>query len=395
MTQLFASAQEVVDTLRPRDPVHLVRPRVIAARANAILSAFPGDVLYAVKCNDHTLVLDALYQNGVRHFDTASITEVRLISERFPGATCHFMHPVKSREAIAEAYFRHGVRSFVFDHVDELNKIFEVTRGAQDLTLLCRLDMPSGQAKMCLSGKFGASVDEAVRLVHRVHNAGCKVGLTFHVGSQCIDPAAYGYAVELCGEVIKKSGIVPEVLDVGGGFPGEYTGDEPHFELFVAAITTACRKIGLPKSCHLQCEPGRALVADGASIITRVELRRDQSLYLNDGTYGALPELKYLGAFFPLRVIRPRGQEKASGKRSGFALYGPTCDTVDSMPGPHFLPSDVREGDWVEVGLIGAYSNALRTRFNGFEDVTWATVIDADAMSPATVFVLEKMRHAA
>lgn len=395
MTQLFASAQEVLDTLRPRDPVHLVRPRVIAERAERMLKSFPGDVLYAMKCNDHELVIDALYQGGVRHFDTASIAEVRQISARYPGAVCHFMHPVKSREAIAEAYYKFGVRSFVFDHQDELNKIFETTRNARDLTLVCRLDMPRGQAKMCLAGKFGTSVDEACALLKQVEAAGCKAGLTFHVGSQCVDPSAFAYAVQLCGQVIKRSGVDLSVLDVGGGFPGEYTGQEPAFDAFVEAVTEACADIGLPSTCRLQCEPGRALVADGVSVLARVELRRNESLYLNDGTYGALPELKYLGNCFPMRAVRPSGEEAAEGAPMGFDLYGPTCDSIDSMPGPHYLPSDVKEGDWIEIGLLGAYSNALRTRFNGFDVVSWATVMDEDVMRPAMIYSLERLRKAA
>ncbi|GAB3450286.1 type III PLP-dependent enzyme [Insolitispirillum peregrinum] len=395
MTQLFASAQEVVDTLRPREPVHLVRPRVITTRTQAMLKAFPGDVLYAVKCNDHDLVIDALYQGGVRHFDTASIAEVRQISTRYPGATCHFMHPVKSREAIAEAYYKFGVRSFVFDHQDELDKILEVTRNARDLTLVCRLDMPRGQAKMCLAGKFGTSIDEAVTLLQQVVATGCKSGLTFHVGSQCVDPSAFSYAIEQCGEVIRLSGVAIDVLDVGGGFPGEYTGEEPAFVAFVQAVTEACAAINLPKTCRLQCEPGRALVADGVSVIARVELRRDAALFLNDGTYGGLAELKYLGNCFPQRVLRPSGETAATGKRIGFDFYGPTCDSVDSMPGPHYLPSDVREGDWVEIGLIGAYSNSLRTGFNGFDGHGWVTVIDEDVMAPAIVYSLPAMRSAA
>jgi ornithine decarboxylase len=395
MTQLFASAQEVVDTLRPRDPVHLVRPRVIAERAERMLKSFPGDLLYAVKCNDHELVIDALYQGGVRHFDTASIAEVRQIAARYPGAVCHFMHPVKSREAIAEAYYKFGVRSFVFDHQDELNKILETTRNARDLTLVCRLDMPRGQAKMCLAGKFGTTVDDACALLKQVVKAGCKAGLTFHVGSQCVDPSAFAYAVKLCGQVIERSGISRDVLDVGGGFPGEYTGHEPAFDEFVAAVTEACAEIGLPPSCRLQCEPGRALVADGVSVLTRVELRRNDSLYLNDGTYGALPELKYLGNCFPMRVVRPVGEQAAEDAPMGFDLYGPTCDSIDSMSGPHYLSGDVKEGDFVEIGLLGAYSNALRTRFNGFDTVSWATVMDEDIMRPAMIYSLERLRKAA
>lgn len=395
MSHHFASAQEVIDTLRPRDPVHCVRPRVLAATARRVLDAFPGDVLYAVKCNDSETVVEGLYAGGVRHFDTASIAEVRQISERYPDAVCHFMHPVKSREAIAEAYFKYGVTSYVVDHVDELDKIFDVTRQARDLTIVVRLEMPRGQAMMCLSGKFGCTVAEGAGLLRRIAASGNRSGLTFHVGSQCVDPRAFTAAITLCGRAIDAAGVEIDVLDVGGGFPGRYTGEEPEFEAFVAAITSACAAIDLPPTCRLQCEPGRLLVADAVSVLARVELRRDDALYLNDGTYGALAELKYLGNCFPLRVLRAGEKVAADGPAVGFDLYGPTCDSVDSMPGPHWIRGRVGEGDWVEIGRMGAYSSALRTRFNGFGAMTTVTVGDAEVLAPSVVVSLEDLRSAA
>lgn len=395
MSQLFASAQEVIDILRPRDPVHCVRPAVLAETAKRLVDAFPGDVLYAVKCNETEAVVDGLHDGGIRHFDTASIAEVRQISARYPDAVCHFMHPVKSREAIAEAYFKFGVTSYVVDHVDELQKILDVTRGARDLTLVVRLEMPRGQAMMCLSGKFGCSVAEGARLLRLIEASGNRSGLTFHVGSQCIDPRAFAQAIALCGQAIEASGVEIDVLDVGGGFPGRYTGEEPEFEEFVDVIVDACAAIDLPEHCRLQCEPGRLLVADGVSVLARVELRRDDALYLNDGTYGALPELKYLGNCFPMRLRRPGEAVAVDGPATGFDLYGPTCDSIDSMPGPHWICGDVREGDWIEIGRMGAYSSALRTRFNGFGTVSTVTVTDDEVLRPSVVVSLEELRSAA
>lgn len=395
MSLLFASSEDVVNTLRPQDPVFCVRPRVLQARARHLLGAFPGDVLYAVKCNADPHVLDALYAGGVRHFDVASINEVRLISGRFPDAVSHFMHPVKSREAIAEAYHRHGVRAFVVDHESELRKLLSETGYARDLTIVVRLEMPRGKAMMCLSGKFGCSIPEAAMLLRQIRAAGCKTGLTFHVGSQCVDPQAFAEAIHLCGQAMDESGVALDVLDVGGGFPGDYTGDEPAFEAFVEAVMDACDRIGLPATCQLQCEPGRALVADGVSVLARVEMRRSNGLFLNDGTYGGLAELRWLGNCFPMRVVRPRGEPRARGPLVGFDLYGPTCDSIDSMPGPHWLPEDVEEGDWVEVGRMGAYSNALRTRFNGFDSVRWVTVQDDLVLSAALIQELDELRSAA
>lgn len=361
MGQSFSSAEALLHVRAPIDPVVCLRPHLIAARARRIVAAFPGEVLYAVKCNDAPAVLRALAQGGIRHFDTASIGEVRAVRALLPDAACHFMHPVKSTEAIAEAYHCHGVRRFVLDHADELAKILAATGEARDLELFVRLAVPGEGSILTLTGKFGVPVEEAATLVRAVRPYARRLGLTFHVGSQCIEPAAYDRAVALCAEVVRRAGPV-DVIDVGGGFPAAYKGDEPPFEAFVAAIEAAVARHGL--TCELHCEPGRVLVADGASILARVELRRDRSLYLNDGVYGNLAELKWIGPQFPLRLVRP-GRGHASRKEA-FDLYGPTCDSIDSMPGPHWLPADADDGDWVEVGMMGAYSNALKTRFNGF-----------------------------
>jgi ornithine decarboxylase len=361
MADTYRSAAALITHRSPVDPVVGLRPHLIQARARRVLAAFPGDVLYAVKCNDAPEVLQALWAGGVRQFDTASIGEVRAVRALLPRARCHFMHPVKSVGAIAEAYHEHGVRRFVFDHPDELAKIVAATGCAEDLELFVRLAVPGDGALLTLTGKFGVGVEDAGALVRAARGHARTVGLTFHVGSQCVEPSAYMRAIGLAAQVVRLVGPVDD-LDVGGGFPAIYRGDEPEFEAFVQAIREAVARHGLV--CRLQCEPGRALVADGASALARVELRRGDSLYLNDGVYGNLAELKWIGPRFPMRLVRPsRG---SAGGPVGFDLFGPTCDSIDSMPGPHWLPADTDEGDWVEVGMMGAYSNALKTGFNGF-----------------------------
>jgi ornithine decarboxylase len=372
MADTFRSAAALLSHRSPVDPVVCFRPHLIRARARRMLNAFPGDMLYAVKCNDAPEALRALWAGGVRHFDTASIGEVRAVRALLPEARCHFMHPVKSVGAIAEAYYEHGVRRFVFDHADELAKIVAATGAAADLELLVRLAVPGEGALLTLTGKFGVGVEEAAALVRAARGYAKEVGITFHVGSQCVDPGAFTRAIDLAAEVVRRAGAIDH-LDVGGGFPAVYKGDEPRFEAFVAAIRAAVARHGL--TCRLQCEPGRALVADGASVLTRIELRRGESLYLNDGVYGNLAELKWVGPQFPLRLIRPG--RTVDSRQIGFDLYGPTCDSIDSMPGPHWLSADADDGDWVEVGMMGAYSNALKTRFNGFESDRIAFVEDA------------------
>lgn len=358
MADTYGSAAALLSQRSPVDPVVCLRPHLIEARAREVIAAFPGDVLYAVKCNDAPEVLRALWAGGVRAFDTASINEVRRVKALLPGAACHFMHPVKSAGAIAEAYHAHGVRRFVFDHPEELAKIVAATGCADDLELFVRLAVPGEGALLTLTGKFGVGVDEAAALVRAARAYAREVGVTFHVGSQCVEPEAFARAIGLAAQVARRAGGIDH-LDVGGGFPAVYKGDEPRFQRFVQVIREAVARHGL--ACHLQCEPGRALVADGASVLTRIELRRGESLYVNDGVYGNLAELKWIGPQFPMRLVRP-----SEAGALGFDLYGPTCDSIDSMPGPHWLPEDAEEGDWIEVGMMGAYSNALRTGFNGF-----------------------------
>jgi ornithine decarboxylase len=283
------------------------------------------------------------------------------------------MHPVKSAEAIVEAYYRHGVRRFVFDHANELTKILAATDGAKDLELFVRLAVPGQGALLSLTGKFGVDSDEAARMLRLARPHAKSVGITFHVGSQCLAPDAYAAAIGLAAEVARRAGGIDD-LDVGGGFPAIYQGDEPSFEVFVRAIVRSVRENGL-SGVRLQAEPGRALVADGASVLAKVELRRNEQLYINDGVYGNLAELKWIGPKFPIRVVRPSGL--LHGRERAFDLFGPTCDSIDSMPGPHWMSEHVRESDWLEVGMMGAYSNALRTNFNGFDDSKLAIIRDA------------------
>ena len=381
MVRSFSSAEALLSAVSPTDPVLCLRPSLITARARRVIADFPGDVLYAVKCNDTPDVLRALWHGGVRHFDTASIGEIRAVKALLPTAACYFMHPVKSAEAIAEAYHRHGVRRFVLDHADELAKILAATGEAEDLELFVRLAVPGDGAILTLTGKFGVPVDEAATLVRAARRYATRVGLTFHVGSQCVDPAAFERAVALCADVVRRSGPV-DCLDIGGGFPARYKGDEPPFEAFVAVVERALEKHGLT-GMALQCEPGRLLVADGASVLARVELRRGKGLYLNDGVYGNLAELKWIGPQFPLRLVRPGGRAPGA-KIEAFDLFGPTCDSIDSMPGPHWLPADVDDGDWVDVGMMGAYSNALKTRFNGFDSDGLVFISDRGWYLPAS-----------
>lgn len=365
----------VVAAHRPAEPLVCLRPRVLAETAQRFVEAFPGDVLYAVKCNPEPAVLRALYAGGTRHFDCASLSEIRLIRQMFPDAVVHYMHPVKSRAAIRAAYAQYGVRDFALDSREELAKLLEETGQADDLTLVVRLALPRTGAVYELAGKFGAAPGEAVALLGAARRVAARIGLSFHVGSQCLDPGAYERALHLAAQVAEAAAVDLDVLDVGGGFPVSYPGmTPPPLDAFIGAIRRGTMGRRRFARARLWSEPGRALAGPGVSLVVQVERRRGQELYINDGIYGSLSDAGAPGFRFPSRLIRSGGGFSAA--LEPFALYGPTCDSADRMAGPFLLPADTREGDWIELGQIGAYGPALRTAFNGFDRAGLVEVAD-------------------
>jgi len=370
---------DLVANLRPEDPVHCLRPAVLAQTAHDFRAAFPGEVLYAVKCNADPAVLRALWEGGVRDFDCASPKEVALVRAMFPDAGIHFMHPVKARGAIRDAWARHGVRDFVLDSTDELAKLLTETAAtgvAGELGLIVRIALPKSGAVIDLSGKFGASLEDAALLLRAARPHAARLGVSFHVGSQCLDPLAWRQALDLTGEVIRAAGVAIDIIDVGGGFPVAYPDAEPpELGAFIAEIEEGFERLGLPDA-QLWAEPGRALVAGGGSVVVQVQQRRGDALYVNDGVYGSLADAGALGFRYPVRMIRPDGDVADRGV-VGFSFYGPTCDSADAMRGPFFLPADIAEGDWIEIGQLGAYGASLRTGFNGFDQARVVEVADA------------------
>ncbi len=367
----FPSIDAVVARTRPSDPLLCLRPAVIAGAARRFVDLFPGDVLYAVKCNPEPRVLRALWAGGVRHFDCASLAEVALVRKQLPAAEVHFMHPVKSRRAIRDAFNVYGVTDFVFDSADELAKILQetvpvgVVGDPPLLGLFVRLALPKGGAVYDLSGKFGAPLDAATELLRAARPHAARLGIVFHVGSQCLEPDAYARAIALAGGTIANCGVPVEIVDVGGGFPVSYPDmTPPPLTDYVAAIEAGAA--ALPIGVRLWAEPGRALVAEGGSVVVQVQLRRGDTLYINDGVYGNLSDAGDLGFRFPARRIRLGKADDAIEEVADFALLGPTCDSADRMRGPFRLPADMREGDWVELGQLGAYGACLCTGFNGF-----------------------------
>ncbi len=350
--------------LRPVQPVTLIRPHAARRAARFFVEKFPGRTLYAVKANPSPDLLQILWEEGVTYYDVASIAEVRLVAETLPEAVMCFMHPVKAEEAIAEAYFSHGVRTFSLDTEEELEKIVRATDGATDLNLLVRIRVSSDHSKLSLASKFGAEAHEMKALLMAARQASDALGICFHVGSQAMTPAAYAEAMERVRAAIVEAAVTVDIVDVGGGFPSTYPGMEPPpLETYFEVIHRAFEDLPISYSAELWCEPGRALCAEYASVLVRVEKRRGNQLYINDGAYGALFDAAHVGWRFPVKLLR---EQESETKDMAFSFYGPTCDDLDHMAGPFMLPADTEAGDYIEIGMLGAYGCAMRTGFNGF-----------------------------
>ena len=367
---------------RPVQPVTLLRPHAATRAARFFVEKFPGKSLYAVKANPSPELLHILWNAGVTHYDVASLGEVRLVAETLPEANLCFMHPVKAAEAIAEAYFGHGVRTFSLDTIEELDKIVGATAtagvAATDLNLLVRLRVSSDHSRLSLAAKFGAEPNEVKALLQAARQASDALGICFHVGSQAMSPAAYGEAMARVRDAIVEAAVTVDIVDVGGGFPSWYPGMEPPpLEAYFDVIHNAFEALPISYSAELWCEPGRALCAEYASVLVRVEKRRGHELYINDGAYGALFDAAHLGWRYPVKLIR---DQESTVRGTAFSFYGPTCDDLDHMAGPFELPADVTAGDYIEVGMLGAYGCAMRTGFNGF-GVEDRVIVDDEPMA--------------
>jgi ornithine decarboxylase len=361
----FESIEAVVRELKPNDPVYCLHTEKLRNNVHKFQALFPGHILYAVKCNPHPAILAGLYDAGIRNFDTASLPEIAQAQGAFSGATSYFMHPVKSRDAIKAAYLDYGVRTFVLDHDDELEKILQVIP-SRDLCLVVRLHTdPAAETAYHLSSKFGCGHAQAVNLMKKINKAGCKAGLAFHVGSQCGSPQAYSDGLAKVNAVIRESEVIPSMVDVGGGFPCQYLNSVvPPLEEYMQVIRDGAAQLHGAGAFTLVCEPGRALVADACSLLVQVQLRKGHQIYLNDGVYGSLGEMFFLQLRLPVRALRSQGPFASATQE--FQLFGPTCDSLDALPGVFSLPEDLQEGDWLEFSNVGAYSYALASGFNGF-----------------------------
>jgi len=361
----FTDVNDLVNTLKPDYPVYCIRPESIKISTQFFKNSFPGKVLYAVKTNPNKEVLKHIIGNGIENFDAASINEIQLIRNLKPDAHIYFMHTVKNRNDITEAYYNLGIKDFALDTKDELIKILEATNYAKDLTLYIRISISNEHAEIDLSRKFGAHASEALGLVRLCKEHANKIGISFHVGSQCMHKISFTKAISEVSNIIKKTKIIPDIINVGGGFPSVYPDLNPEpLENYLTEIKSSIAKLNLPTSPELICEPGRAIVAESGSTIVKVNLRKKQKLYINDGTYGTLFDAGVPNFILPSRIVL--SGKTQSKKLTAFSFYGPTCDSMDYMKGPFLLPNSIKEGDYIELGQLGAYGLTFRTKFNGF-----------------------------
>ena len=361
----FKTVDELISQLQPDKPIYCIRKKSIQIASNFFQEKFPGKILYAVKTNPNKEVLKTIIQSGIEHFDVASIEEIKTIKELDPNLHCSYMHTVKSRESIKQAYFNYRVKDFSLDTKEELIKILESTNNAKDLNLFVRVAVSNEHAEIDLSKKFGAVTSEAMGLLRLAKANSKKVGLSFHVGSQCMHPISYAKGISEIGNIIKRTKIIPNFINVGGGFPTIYPDLVPQsIESYFEEIKNSLSKLKLEKMPEILCEPGRAIVAESGSTIVKVNLRKKQKLYINDGTYGTLFDAGTPNIVYPARLIKTG--RVISKKLTSFDFYGPTCDSMDYMKGPFLLPNNIKENDYIELGQLGAYGLTFRTQFNGF-----------------------------
>ena len=361
----FKDVNELVNVLKPDYPVYCIRPNSIKKSVKFFKSNFPGKVLYAVKTNPNEKVIKQIINSGVEDFDVASLNEIKLIKKINSKANLYFMHTVKSKESISSAYFDYGVKNFALDNKDELRKILDATRQAKDLNLYVRIAISNEHAEIDLSRKFGALPSEALGLVRLCKAHSKKLGISFHVGSQCMHKISYSKGINEIGNIIKKTKIIPDIINVGGGFPSVYPDLNPEpINNYLEEIKNSFKNLKLPKLPEIICEPGRAIVAESGSTIVKVILRKKNNLYINDGTYGSLFDAGFPNFVLPSKMIT--NGRAHSKKLTSFSFFGPTCDSLDFMKGPFLLPNNIKEGDYIELGQLGAYGLTFRTKFNGF-----------------------------
>jgi|TARA_B100001750_G_C15447127_1_gene566844 ornithine decarboxylase len=368
------TVQQYIRNNRPVEPVFFLRTKPVSIAAKWFLRNFKGRVLYAIKANPSPIIIKTIYEAGIRDFDVTSLSEIERV-HTLKGSTLYFMNPVKGLHDIRTAYFKYGVKDFALDCTEELEKILAITNHAKDLNLYIRIAVSNKFSKLPLENKFGVSGRRAIHLLKEARKVSHKLGICFHIGSQAMQPSAYSIAINKAFDLIEKSKTSIDTIDIGGGFPAIYQNAvPPSLDSYLEIIHKTIQTKAPDQNCEILCEPGRALVAESGSLLVQVNLKKGKFLYITEGSYGALFDAAHLDFIYPVKMHTMR--RKVISDVIPFSLYGPTCDSKDFLPGPFMIPSNVEIGDYLEIGLIGAYGLTMRTRFNGFYSNKLVQVFD-------------------
>ena len=334
---------------------------VLRDRYRALKAALPGvELFYAIKSLPARPVLQALKAEGAS-FDIATTGEIQLMQSvgADPARTIH-THPIKRHQDIRDA-LEFGCNTFVVDNIDELHKFKEYTGKAR---ILLRVSFRAKQVNSDLSRKFGCSTRNIGMMLAEASRLGIEiVGLSFHVGSQAMDSDAHVDAVRECREYFGNTEMAGtenlRILDIGGGFPADYSGEG-------IDLTEYCRPImqalaDYPENTRIIAEPGRVLSAPSirsvSTIVGRAERIDATWYYLDDGVYGSYSGQIFDHALYPLTVFSD-SKETASA-----VLAGPTCDSIDVVMEGGELPH-LEIGDLVVGSVMGAYTLATASEFN-------------------------------
>ncbi|QEE21074.1 type III PLP-dependent enzyme [Youhaiella tibetensis] len=378
-TLVYPNTSALIAAEAPDFPSFLFSERELVKAKKVFKKGFNGLLTYAVKCNPSPHIIQILHREGLKAFDVASNTEMELIREHAPGAVMHYNNPIKNRREIERAYDEFGIRSFTIDHPSQLDQLAAVVSPSKDVEVTTRFKAGKALKSYDFGTKFGVMEQGAIEIVQMVEQMGYTPSLCFHVGSQCEDAYAYERHIAAAANITKESGIELKRLNIGGGYPAPYpTSEAPPMDYYFETIDQAVKDHFAGSKPELIIEPGRALVTSSTSLLLRVKHQRGGiSVYVNDGAYGALMEVKFMHFTPPVRVWRGARVHDNDGQFEGFTVWGPTCDSYDVLPQTFMLPSDIDEDDWIEFGLMGAYTQASLTPFNGFDrrDQYWVDEI--------------------
>lgn len=364
----YASTADLIRAERPDAPSFLFSERLLRQAADTFKRGIDGLVTYAVKANPSDHIVTTLIDEALPAFDVASQNEMALVRQFAPNVDLHYNNPIKSRREIEAAHTEYRVKSFAIDNIAQLHQIAAIVPPTKDVEITVRFKAGKARKAYDFGTKFGVMEAGAIEIVQQVEAMGYSASLCFHVGSQCEDMDAYDRHIAAAGRIAQKSGMTLKRLNLGGGFPAAYpSSGAPPMEQYFETIRRGLIKTFSTSAPQIIVEPGRALVTPCTSLLLRVKHQRDgRSVYLNDGAYGALMEVKFMPIIPPVRVWR--GNQVLEGETGQFTIFGPTCDSYDVLPQLFDLPKSIEEDDWIEFGLMGAYTQASVTNFNGFSD---------------------------